>query len=258
MVSVLFLTWLFAGTELTLRLTWRTRWLPHNLETGWVALAPIPVGKRCLAVTYSGKDYRTQLFSRLKGARFLKFPSPLPMNSILDCVLDANWEVNGIIHVLDILRWHGKDFTDCEANFRFWWRDSRISEITPLPPSPSMEFDFASMAQAEREIPLTFQYPYVFLPVPYYTPPISMEMFLTTVIPAAKMTRSFEVKLPPALPSTSWAGRALQTGIATDGLLLYVSEASYQSGETPLSTWVPTKPLEGGLSNPVTLDLFEA
>ena len=26
--------------------------LPHDLETGWVAVAPVPVGKRCLAVTH--------------------------------------------------------------------------------------------------------------------------------------------------------------------------------------------------------------
>lgn len=28
--------------------------LPGDLETGWVALAPIPVGKRCLAISYQG------------------------------------------------------------------------------------------------------------------------------------------------------------------------------------------------------------
>jgi len=28
--------------------------LPGDLETGWVALAPIPVGKRCLAISHQG------------------------------------------------------------------------------------------------------------------------------------------------------------------------------------------------------------
>jgi len=28
--------------------------LPSDLETGWVALAPIPVGKRCLAISHQG------------------------------------------------------------------------------------------------------------------------------------------------------------------------------------------------------------
>jgi len=30
----------------------RRRVLPADLETGWVALAPIPAGKRCLAVSH--------------------------------------------------------------------------------------------------------------------------------------------------------------------------------------------------------------
>ena len=28
--------------------------LPSDLETGWVALAPVPVGKRCLAISHQG------------------------------------------------------------------------------------------------------------------------------------------------------------------------------------------------------------
>ena len=28
--------------------------LPGDLETGWVALAPVPVGKRCLAISHQG------------------------------------------------------------------------------------------------------------------------------------------------------------------------------------------------------------
>jgi snurportin-1 len=28
--------------------------LPGDLESGWVALAPVPVGKRCLAISHQG------------------------------------------------------------------------------------------------------------------------------------------------------------------------------------------------------------
>lgn len=28
--------------------------LPSDLESGWVALAPVPVGKRCLAISHQG------------------------------------------------------------------------------------------------------------------------------------------------------------------------------------------------------------
>lgn len=100
----------------------RRRYLPADLETGWVALAPIPTGKRCLAVShqhqgtaskYEGNSAsarpsgasnilvhgftslfvpllfnpssvtNTHLHSRLKGTRLLKFPSGLPPDSIL-------------------------------------------------------------------------------------------------------------------------------------------------------------------------------
>lgn len=28
--------------------------LPSDLESGWVALAPVPLGKRCLAISHQG------------------------------------------------------------------------------------------------------------------------------------------------------------------------------------------------------------
>lgn len=70
----------------------------------------------------------------------------------------------------------------------------------------------------------------------------------------------------------SWPGpqtKDTDITIRSDGLLLYVGEASYESGESPLSVWLPCEPTErhgydriGGTSNPVTkiespLDMFE-
>lgn len=109
--------------------------LPSDLLTGWVVLSPVPSGKRCLAVSHQsdrsrkGKTAqssddgpsntsRTLLHSRVHGKPFLTFPSPLPPDSVLDCILDSKWKENGILHVVDILRWRGKDFADCEAEFR--------------------------------------------------------------------------------------------------------------------------------------------
>lgn len=116
--------------------------LPRDLETGWVAVAPVPVGKRCLAVTqqsagvagvgmsflfiesllvlpYSCSVPNTTLRSRLLGKSLLaRFPSALPPLTVLDCILDANWKENGILHVLDVVRWKGQDVGDCEAGFR--------------------------------------------------------------------------------------------------------------------------------------------
>ena len=61
----------------------------------------------------------TILRSRLLGKVILRpFPSPLPANTILDCILDENWRSNGILHVLDVVRWKGQDVGGCEASFR--------------------------------------------------------------------------------------------------------------------------------------------
>ncbi|KAF8308183.1 hypothetical protein DL93DRAFT_2150266 [Clavulina sp. PMI_390] len=253
----------------------RRQFLPSDLETGWVALAPIPAGKRCLAVSHQhhGTSSRfevtsTHLHSRLKGSRLLKFPSGLPPDSILDCILDLNWQENGIIHVLDIIRWRGADFGDCEAEFRFWWRDARISEIVALPPLRRRRKKNGPVG------PLLFDYPITFLPVPYCNPPIPLTAYLTNVIQQARLVREIPVTVfknePATQADTMDGGEAggepdmevdqsaadsehdvfgnpmpkvdesmavddgapemttLAARVETDGLLLYVSEASYQ------------------------------
>ena len=48
-----------------------------------------------------------------------RFPSSLPPLTILDCILDTNWTTNGIVHVLDVIKWKGQDVADCETPFRF-------------------------------------------------------------------------------------------------------------------------------------------
>ena len=61
----------------------------------------------------------TTLRSRLLGKMLMnRFPSTLPPLTILDCILDANWTDNGILHVLDVIKWKGQDVGDCEASFR--------------------------------------------------------------------------------------------------------------------------------------------
>jgi snurportin-1 len=35
-----------------------------------------------------------------------------------DCILDNNWRENGILHILDVLKWKGQDIADCETPFR--------------------------------------------------------------------------------------------------------------------------------------------
>lgn len=59
------------------------------------------------------------LKSRLMGRTILSFPSPLPPMTIIDCILDDNWKMNGILHVLDVILWKGQNIGECEANFRY-------------------------------------------------------------------------------------------------------------------------------------------
>ena len=62
----------------------------------------------------------TVLRSRLVGKHLLPaFPSVLPQNTILDCILDQNWTQNGILHILDVIKWKGQDIGDCETLFRW-------------------------------------------------------------------------------------------------------------------------------------------
>ncbi|KDR72500.1 hypothetical protein GALMADRAFT_252602 [Galerina marginata CBS 339.88] len=263
--------------------------LPRDLESGWVAVAPVPVGKRCLAVTHqsagvAGVVPNTTLRSRLLGKSLLaRFPSPLPPLTVLDCILDANWRENGILHVLDVVRWKGQDVAECEAGFRFWWRDTRLAELTPSHPPPSLNASHSSSSKPPSSScppnPYTFPYPTTFLPVPYHTN-TTLAALDGEVIPAARTWRDVNVSLPMTVPQTASGGtggsdgnvrgmdiepplqplplrtfafsssvpttlaprpppQTAQARVAPEGLLLYVAEASYEPGTSPLSSWVP-------------------
>lgn len=237
--------------------------LPSDLESGWVALAPVPVGKRCLAVSMqsaglSGIAPNTMLRSRLLGKVLLPpFPSPLPSNTILDCILDERWKSTGILHVVDVIRWKGQDLAGCEAGFRFWWRDTRLSE---LPPWPLPRHARPSPYRQQEDI---FPFPASFIAVPYFSP-TPLEVLHSTIVPSAHAGRVIQVKVPnpeyklrsviesdemevdanvvasisslPGIPAELQADIHLRS----DGILLYVAEAAYESGTSPLSAWIPS------------------
>ncbi|KAF5380008.1 hypothetical protein D9615_006166 [Tricholomella constricta] len=255
--------------------------LPLDLETGWVAVGPVPVGKRCLAITQTAAGAtmapNTTLRSRILGKVLLhRFPSPLPPLTILDCILDARWRENGILHVLDVIKWKGQDVADCESAFRrvlsiFWWRDTRLTELVhptaPPPPQPGQE-------QEDPPGMYRFPYPTALLPVPYHTD-TSLPALLAHVVPAARAPRLVQVCLPlpvPAQPFVVGEGMDVDAGtfefgqqvraqtrtqvqVEPDGLLLYVKEAAYEPGTSPLSSWIPIAQEEE--KGEGRLDLFE-
>ncbi|KAK7451025.1 hypothetical protein VKT23_012700 [Stygiomarasmius scandens] len=228
--------------------------LPEDLETAWVAVAPVPVGKRCLAITrdssgYNGVEPNTTLRSRLLGKPLLPwFPSTLPPNTVLDCILDENWRDTGVLHVLDVLKWKGQDIADCETPFRFWWRDTRIRELPYMTPPFSGTQAGPSSLGSYR-----FPYPTTLLPIPYHTD-MTLRNLLSQVIPLARAARPLLLQVP--FTFTGSDAMQIETSLPngtipnllpmpfqmlSDGLLLYVSEATYESGTSPLSSWIPLK-----------------
>ncbi|KAF8264100.1 hypothetical protein EI94DRAFT_1686749 [Lactarius quietus] len=253
--------------------------LPSDLESGWVALAPVPVGKRCLAISHQGGGmigvaFNTTLRSRVLGKPLMaRFPSPLPSDTVLDCILDQNWKQNGILHVLDVIKWKGQDIGDCESSFRFWWRDTRLSELPLSPPpttsAPPMLPD-ASAQASDTPGGFRFPYPTKFLLVPYFTN-TTFTHLLENIIPRARLSYRTKVLIPPgpadadvmdieSPQSTGHVTRTSQVEIKPDGLLLYVAQAIYEPGTSPLSTWVPLVfPAVDGASTETSspLDVFE-
>ncbi|KAG8798636.1 hypothetical protein FRC17_007369 [Serendipita sp. 399] len=215
--------------------------LPDDFGTAWMAVAPVPRGKRCLLIAY--KHYGQEgsyvaLRSRLKGNQFMTFASPLPTDTILDCILDEHWRSNGILHVLDVLRWKSQDYTQCEASFRFWWRDVKLQELSKaLPPNSS------------SSRPPVFAHPYTLQPIPYFPNLQDPTLLISTILPLARDGISLTVPLAPS-PDIS-DDNQLVTHCQSDGVLFYVSESSYEAGSSLLSAWVPLHPMNEGEESPL-------
>ena len=152
----------------------------------------------------------------------------------------------------------------------FWWRDTRLHELPTWPSPPQHDFsDSDSNATSSKSSGYRFPYPTTFIPVPYTTP-TTYDQLLTDVIPRSRNGRSVCIEIPLLLMNSNGVEPSCQTGedgmqvdnppesldqsthltmrktdlhLASDGILLYVSEAMYESGESPLCAWIPRKRL---------------
>ena len=133
----------------------------------------------------------------------------------------------------------------------FWWRDTRLSELPPARPPTTSAPDVALQASAQEvNAPIGYRFPYpsTFLQVPYYTN-TTFAHFLDTIIPRARSSCRAQVSIPGPndldmmdIESSQFTGpapRKTQAEIKPDGLLLYVAQAIYEPGPSPLSSWVP-------------------
>ena len=140
---------------------------------------------------------------------------------------------------------------------RFWWRDTRLAELVSIPPLLYTEHEpQSSVAINSSQI---FTYPTLFIPVPYHLD-LSAHSLLSSVIPLCRSSRSIPIILPSGSDSTEQEEhmdldqQPSRTGVAeiySDGLLLYVSQASYEPGTSPLSSWIPHKALVEGQRSPL-------
>lgn len=133
------------GTRAYRNILMLSEWMvqvPERFEEDWLMIV-CPVGKRCAVVSSQG---RTRSFAR-NGFEFLnKFPSLLPggngnsrgaakQNAILDCLFS---ESERTFYVLDVILWNGVSFYGCHTDFRFFWLDSKTSDLLPASHTSSL------------------------------------------------------------------------------------------------------------------------
>lgn len=144
---------------------------------------------------------------------------------------------------------------------RFWWRDTRLAELPKFAP-PSTAFLFTTSPEAQQSVsqPSTynFQYPTSFIPIPYHMD-TTLPVLHSHIVPLARSTRELLVDIPTSIPfqcpASSDSAMSIDFGadhsrpatlpvhLISDGLLLYVSHASYEEGISPLSCWIPARPV---------------
>ncbi|KAM0749589.1 hypothetical protein T439DRAFT_381895 [Meredithblackwellia eburnea MCA 4105] len=199
--------------------------LPFGLETEWSCVA-VPEGKRTLACSsgFASDGPNTTLFSRVSGRTLEKRRSDLPPDCLLDCVWD---ERHSVLWVLDLVKWRGQWFVECEAQMRFFFLAAKLAELPPTlyqPPSSTS--------------------PFILLPCPTHSqlPTPTLNAILDSLPPEPPVHLAPTVLLPsPSTPETPLVPGPHPNPFPVEltGLLLYLSRAHYESGPTTLVGWVP-------------------
>lgn len=128
---------------------------------------------------------------------------------------------------------------------RFWWRDTRLSELTVLPPPTLVqELDVSSSSYQ-------FPYPSTLIAIPCHMD-TTLAHIQNILIPLARTSRQVPIAVPAASSGTmdmddertapAASLQSVTAEVKSDGMLLYVSQSTYEPGTNPLSTWVPIRP----------------
>ncbi|GAA5984643.1 hypothetical protein JCM10908_003437 [Rhodotorula pacifica] len=217
--------------------------LPEGIESDWRAVV-VPKGKRCLCATANEQGgNNTILYSRVAGRARGRFYTSLPP----DCLLDTVWDSHlGVLWVLDVCKWRSQYLVQCEAEMRAFFVASKLSELpTQMYSPPSLSESSATDRSGTARTLLV-------LPIPNLPPPLSPASLLPLLStlssnPAQALDISALV-FPPTPSSPSGDPTAflpppapipITLPLQPTGLLLYLSQAHYESGSTPLVSWVP-------------------
>lgn len=125
--------------------------VPDSLSQDWYVLAR-PAGKRCFVVSMNG----TTVSRQRNGSVLHHFPSALPCGArtrensgsaqsycILDCIFH---EMDQTYYVIDMVCWRGYPLYECNAEFRFFWLNSKLAESGACePPSYYHRYRFSSV-----------------------------------------------------------------------------------------------------------------
>lgn len=110
----------------------QSEWLvdiPSNFSD-WIVKV-VPFGKRRVLDAQFG---RTTLYDK-KGRQTNRFWTDLPggnkRNNTSQTLLDGIYnEIDRTFYILDVIVWDGYDYSECETEFRFFWLEQKIIEIS--------------------------------------------------------------------------------------------------------------------------------
>ncbi|GAA5993950.1 hypothetical protein JCM5350_005079 [Sporobolomyces pararoseus] len=221
--------------------------LPYGIERDY-RMSVVPKGKRCLcATTNDSNGKNTILYSRVAGRTLARLHSTLPG----DCLLDVVWDRElSILWVLDTCKWRSQYTVDCEADFRAFFTQSKLSELSTqyyIPP--------ASLPQDSPSLSNPSLLPLLILPAPTYSSPL-VPSTLLPILSSLSTPSPFPITVLLPSNDTSTASEAssgagvkqelIQIPFEPTGILLYHRESHYESGLTALVNWIPLKVIEPG------------
>ncbi|KAM9998225.1 hypothetical protein ACTFIY_007881 [Dictyostelium cf. discoideum] len=200
--------------------------IPITLEREWYCV-PVPLGYRCLVI--SQNDW-TIVRSAENGQVLKRFKSLLPFGSeesrescppqnqhcILDCIFQ---DTENTFYILDILSWKGYILYDCDTEFRFFWRDSKLLESKLHQQTKQKEKENQIEKEKENENENQEEKEFTFLSIPYFSSNVdSLEQI------------KFDYLLKRNNANTD--KQILQ--YKTEFLLFYHKSSHYEFGTTPL------------------------